>query len=441
MPKVADNELIQIGAFAGLDNVRAEFAATLGGEPGGPRVAPLRVAENVDIDTAGKLRSRKGWARLLAAANARGLWSVDRLGWGLVAFHDELHRVHADGSTQAVVSGIDPNAAPCYAEVNGVAYWSDGQRIGRVFDDGSVAGVWCEQPAGQPMVSSHAAGGLTAGLYQVAITFENLRGEESGSSMAVEVDVQEGQGIRLSAIPQPVEAGTRVNVFVTAANGEELYWRAVVPWGMTEYLIGAGAQGRKLETQFMSLMPAGQMMAAAHGRLFVFSGASLWYSEPLRYGLTRRAANWVQYVGPPTLLLPVGSAEAGAGLYVAAGQRTYWHAGADPRTWQRVIAYPHGAVFGTGMVAPGSYFGLETTQQVGYWLASNGAFCTGSPGGAVSPFSEGTVIADPADAGASLLREVDGIRQALTVTRGNKVGRFGLRDSASVRVFRNGVEI
>lgn len=441
MPKVNDAELIQIAGFSGLNNVDREFAAVLGGDPRGPRVAPLRAAENVDIDNTLKLRTRGGWSRLLSASNARGLWSVEGLGWGLVAFGEELHQVHADGSTAVVATGIDPNATPCYAEINGVAFWSDGRTIGRVFADGSTAPVGCQQPVGQPLVSASASGGLAAGLYQIAITYQDWTGQESGAGLAVELQVQTGQGVELQAIPQPADPATRVNVYATAPNGEELYLRAQLPAGVISYVLGSGQEGRKLETQFLAPMPAGQMMAAANGRLYVMRGNALWYSEPLRYGLTRPAANWITYAGAPSLLLAVGSAEAGSGLFVAAGARTYWQSGADPRSWQRVIAYPHGAVAGTGMVAPGSYFGLETTQPVAYWLASNGVFCIGSPGGSVSPFSERTFVADPAEQGTTLLREVDGIRQAITVTRGNRRGAFALRDQASARVFRNGVEI
>lgn len=441
MAKVADAELIQIAGFSGLNNVDREFAAVLAGDPRGPRVAPLRAAENVDIDNALKMRTRGGWSRLLAAANARGVWSVEGLGWGLVAFGEELHQVRADGSTAVVATGLDPNATPCYAEVNGVAYWSDGRTIGRVFADGTTARVGCEQPGGQPLVSPAAAGGLAAGIYQVAITYQDSTGQESGAGLAVELDLQAGQGIELQAIPQPSDPTTRVNVYASAANGEELFLRAQLPAGVSTFVLGVSTEGRKLETQFLAPMPAGQMMAAANGRLYVMSGNVLWYSEPLRYGLTRPAANWITYAGTPTMLLAVGSADAGSGLFLAAGARTYWQSGADPRNWQRVIAYPHGAIAGTGMTAPGSYFGLETTQPVAYWLATNGVFCIGSPGGSVSPFSERTFVADPADQGASLLREVDGIRQAITVTRGSMRSSFGLRDSASARVFRDGVEI
>jgi hypothetical protein len=441
MPKVADDELIQIAGFSGLNNVDREMAAVLGGEAGGPRVSQLRTAENVDIDNAAKLRTRQGWSRLLAATAARGLWSADGLGWGLVAFGSELHQVQEDGSTAVVVTGIDPNATPCYAEIGGVAFWSDGSRIGRVFADGTTAPVACEQPAGQPLVSPSAAGGLPAGTYQVCITYQDASGQESGAGLAVELDLQDGQGIQLDAIPQPAVNTTRINLYASSANGEELYLRGQIPAGATGVVIGYGPEGRRLETQFLTPMPAGQMMAAANGRLYVFSGHALWYSQPPYYGLTRAAANWVQYAGRPSLLLAVGSADAGSGLYVTAGARTYWQSGADPRAWQRVIAYPHGAIVGTGMTAPGSYFGLETTQPVAYWLADNGVFCIGSPGGAVSPFSERVFVADPAEQGASLLREVDGIRQAITVTRNPIRSNFGLRDSASARVFRNGVEI
>ena len=94
------------------------------------------------------------------------------------------------------------------------------------------------------------------------------------------------------------------------------------------------------------------------------------------------------------------------------------------------------------MLVPGSVFGLETTAPVAYWLARNGVFCLGLPGGQVIPMKEES-LALPVDAerGAAAVLLFDGIRQVLASTFGGLPNTAAASDSADVTVRRNGVSI
>jgi hypothetical protein len=430
---VRDEELAkQEGWPLGINNVASETAVSAGA---------LRMAQNVDLDDAGKPRRMAGWVRELAGEH-RSVWGCESLPFGLVAKQNTLCTLDEDATVTDLRSGIALNDLAC-CDVLGDAYWTDGREIGRVMSDRTLRSVGCEQPQGLPQVAAHSSGGLAAGRYMVAITYQDDAGEESGADLAVDIELQDGQGIMLSSIPQPVSAVTStINLFVSNAGGEDLFWRASVPAGIDEYLIGSQRAGRRLETQFCSPMPAGQCIAYSNGRLYVGAGDTVWYSQPQRYGITRRADNYARFGGRICGVAGVGEAANGSGLYVGAGGRTYWLAGPDPRAWQRVVAYPHDIVEGTMILVRGSMLGPDyPTTMVAHWLASNGVFCIGLPNGQVQAYTEGRYLADEAVRGAALLREQNGIRSILTVVNEGPVNRAKFTDKLIGTVYRNGVAI
>jgi hypothetical protein len=123
-------------------------------------------------------------------------------------------------------------------------------------------------------------------LYQVAVTFRDIRGEESGTGQAAQIAVPEGGGIALSNVPQPLDADVNiVRVYLSPANGDMLYFVRDMPVGMTSATLGAGARGKPLDSQFMEKMPAGSIVRALNGRMFVARGAEMLWSEALGFGL------------------------------------------------------------------------------------------------------------------------------------------------------------
>lgn len=448
MPGVTDKSLIRLGPWpAGIANVPAE--QDLPRSEDGRRVIAAREAVNVDWPVSGKARRRSGYTKVVSGTRCHSLWRGGDFPFALYVDGATLFALTRGGTPFAVRAGMAPREVS-YALVNDRVYWSNGQQTGQVLADATAVAWGVESPAGQPAVAaSVGVGGLAAGRYQVAVTFRTARGEEGGTGEAVAVDVTEGGGIALSAVPQPVASDvTTIRVYVSPPNGDVLYFARDMPTGMTSATVGAGSRGVPLATQFLEPMPAGRIVRYLGGRLYVAGGVGgalaaneLAWSESLRYGLTDLVNNRMPVGQRIDLMEPVGEGGDGAGLFVADHKRTYWFGGSNPANWGSRIAYPHGAVPGTGICAPGNLFGLETTVPVAYWLAANGVACIGLPGGGVVPLREASTVAPSASAGASMLREIGGIRQIVTTLRDTGPQRVATADRAAARVYRNGVEI
>jgi hypothetical protein len=138
-----------------------------------------------------------------------------------------------------------------------------------------------------------------------------------------------------------------------------------------------------------------------------------------------------------TLLEAVGAGTPSAGCFLADHKNTYWLQGGSPKDWHRVVRYDHPAVPGTSIIVKGTDIGLESTDQVAFWLAANGVFCAGLPGGTLVPLTEGRLALAEGDIGASLFREHDGLRQLITsyLTAGGNGLAIG--DSTSATVTRH----
>lgn len=424
--RVPDNALVtRKGWPAGIDNRSKETAI--------PDDA-LREAVNVDLH-AGKVGRRNG--RTLAQAGVpRSLWRSGDMPFALYAEAGVLNGWYGPGQSFAIGAGLSTRDLS-YALVNDRVYWTDGYRNGCVLMDGTGIELGCPNPAHQPALTAHATvGGLHAGKYQVAITFLAASGEESGTGLAATVEVPEGGGISLSNVPTAPASVAMVRVYVSHADGDTLYYATDLAPGQTNALIGVHTPGKPLATQFLEAMPAGHTIRWLNGRLYVADGEAIYWSEALRYGLTKLTHNRLG-LSPPAMMEPLGAGTEGAGMLVADAKRTYWLAGTDPARWSQKIVYAHGAVPGTAILVPGSMFGMETTAEVLYFFATNGVGMLALPGGALIPQREAQTTAPAADAGISVLDERDGHRRVVTALHGTRKRGLAVADSMTVTVHRH----
>jgi hypothetical protein len=395
---------------AGIDNLNEEqdLARDENGTP-----AALRDAENVDLDRHGKAKRREGYSRVVTASSAHSLWGDADFPFGLYVDNGTLRSLREDGSAFDLLAGVG-NAPLSYALAAGQVYWTSEQASGRVTAAGDTFPWGIPMPGGAPALSAAASGALHAGRYQVTVTFLSAAGEESGAPEAAAVDVAEGGGIQLDAIPQPPDISMRVRVYATPANGDVFYFARDLAAGMTSVVIGQHQAGRPLETQFMDAMPRGHIVRRLNAHLYVAVGASLVHSPAMRYGLCDVAGTHLGFPQRLAMIEPVDSGGDAPGLFVASGARTYWLGGADPANFTRKIAHPHGVVPGTSLQVPAKVFGLEGDGNVAYWLADNGVGCLGRPGGGVVPLRENQAVGPAATAGASMYRDVNGLKQVVT---------------------------
>lgn len=435
MPAPSDKQLMRLSGWpAGIDNRDPEQALTR--DDNGAVVA-LRDAENVDLDRQGKVARRSGYTRIVSAASAHSLWGDPRFPFGLYVDNGSLMALREDGSSFVLFGGMGTQPVS-YAVAAGAVYWSSTEQHGRLNADG-VAFPWgVPGPGGPPALTANpTVGGLHAGRYQVTVTYLSPSGEESGASEAATVNVPEGGGIQLVAIPQPPDASYRVRVYASAANGDVLYMAKDLPAGITTMLLGVFRTGRPLETQFLEPMAPGHIVRWLNGRLYVAVGATLTYSEAMRYGLCHPVNNRIGFETRLAMVEPVASGDDAAGLYVASGGRVYWLPGTDPKAFALKVARPHGVVPGTSLTVPARVFGLEADAPVPYWLGSDGVACLGLPGGVVVPLRENQAMAPAADAGASLYRDTGSLRQVITTLTGAAERGVAIGDRLECEVYRH----
>ncbi|MCA9232180.1 MAG: hypothetical protein KDA57_16145, partial [Planctomycetales bacterium] len=400
----------------------------------------VRAAVNVDVDAAGRISRRLGYTRRATGATHSLFASVAEL---LAVNGNDLKAYDANLSATTVLAGVG-EADISYAHVGTAVIWSNGTLIRRINVDLEDEPHALDCPS-QPTLTAVANGGLTAGKYQVAVTYKSATGEESGSSVAHVVQVSDGQAIQLSNIAQHSSAAY-VSVYATRCDGEELLHVRNLPNGTASYILTEQQRGKRLRTQFLEPMPPGQIIRYMHGRLFVADDAMLRWSAPLRPGLGD-PEDYIGFTGRITMIEPVGDGQQ-AGAYISAEHVTnpdkaavYYVAGANPDKWLSVRAYSSGAVLGSAAQVPGEIAGLKDySGNVPVWLSQNGMFCVGLPGGVVKELSRNRFVAIAnGKSAATLIRAKDGVDQMVTAVRGGSTSGAVATDAVTVTVTSNGV--
>ena len=432
MAGVRDGSLYKAGPWPlGINNLAEEGA--LPQNEFGTRAIALREAVNVDLTAQGRPRRRRGFTPSLAGTFVHSGWRHDDLPYGLLAIDGVLHAVFDDVTTQSLGVAVG-NIDLSYALVNDRAYFTNNVACGLVTPD-LQAWSWApECPSGQPTCTAVAGYSLDKGVYQVAVTFTDLLGRESGAALSAMLDVEQGGGIELSSIPAPVDpvANPTVNIYVTGADDQVPRLYTSAPSGSVYGIVAARAEGRPLLTQHLAALPAGSIVRGGHGRQWVARGANLLWSQPLRYGLFNPARDRMHFNAPVDMLEPIGD-RANAGVFVGAGGKTFWYAGADPAAFDQVIASHHGVVPGSSTSMPGSVFGLDAETPVVVWLGTDGVHYMGAPGGSVAALTDG-VVADGADRAAMLYREQGGVSQLIAALRGPRAQSMAVTDRAYAHV-------
>lgn len=441
MAGVKGNELITLQGFPkGINNRAREEAVPSGA---------LRAAVNVDIDNQGRTQRRSGYALAKAMPGAHSAWQHYDCDWMLVAAGNTLSALNETLDVVNTAALTRPGAPISYTLAAGRVYWSNGADMGMLTQDGTFADWTFEQPGGNPDIAPMVGvGGLEGGTYQVAVTFIHADGRESGASLASLVDVNTGDGLNLTNIPQPQSADIEtVRIYRTTQNGDVLYRALDLPVGLASTLLGAQTLGRALETQFRSAIPAGHIVRFHNGRLLVAAGRFLYWSDSFNYGLTKLTENYVAFNDDITLLEPVGHA-GNASCYVAAGNRTYSILGSDPKDWTRTVVGPYGAVPGASCVMDakdignGQGGGLDTTGEVPVWLNTDGCIVAGLQGGLlVRLHDRDYVTAINVQRGAMAVRQVDGMKQLISTLQGGNRSGLTATDSAEAEVWKDGRRI
>lgn len=348
-----------------------------------------RNAVDVDFDNMGEARTRLGFTKVASGIDLRDGFSCEA---GIfVVEAGALCRVEADWSRTPLVPGVKE---PCAFEYfNGTVYFSDGNKTKKITGDSVTNWGMAVPPA--PVIYG-STGNMAGGEYLGAITYVDASGNESGAS-GTDICVTEGS-IVFTNIPQPDDPQiVGVRFYLSHANGTTLYQVGEMPVGAPTFTAYADGDV-ELMTQFCTPPPAGRIIRQFNGRLFIAEGNILWHTDEYSMDLIQPGANFYQYPAPITIVEPVPG-----GIWVVA-DKTYFLFGNGPEDFGSRTALEYGAVFGTGRKIPNS-------KDVA-WFSTRGLVIAGA--GEIKNVMEEQCAPDQGDSGSLLIREENGIRQAVT---------------------------
>jgi hypothetical protein len=440
MAGIQDSDLVRVTGFPkGVNNTAPEQDLPRKGSV--PQAA--RALVNVDlVGPSKKPRLRQGYTREIAGRfhspmTLRGVPRLFAVADGDLGVYSESNGAI---TREAIIRPGVGDQPLTYAEVNGDLYWSSRRELRMLRgDDFADLPGWVDSP-GVPHAAAYSTGGLAAGTYFLAMTWLDALGRESGAAGKVEVTLTAGQGIQVSHFPDAPETAVTSRIYLSPADTDELYAALELPTTATSALLGVGAGqgGKPLETLWHAPMPPCAILRYWNGRLIGATDNLLIWSEALR-GALLLPDNYMRFGQTVSLLEPVGEGTEEAGVWIADHARTYWMAGSSPKAWRRVIRYDHSAVPGTSMLVRGDVLGLKDVgpEPVAFWLAQNGTFCAGLPGGTLVPLTEGRLAIPGGEVGASFFREDNGLRALITSYLSGPRNRMAIGDRASATVTRH----
>ncbi len=389
-------EFKALSAFRGINNrLPPDRLRKIGDREEG---AFVRDAKNVDLTDAGSFQRRPGVTRKGEDTNCRGLFSAGDHGY--YAAGAQLKMIDVSGSSFDVVTLPSPHAPLNFTETPYGVVVSDTYSL-RLLSGVNVLPLTPPALNPEPSVAA-GAGGLIAGTYALMFAAEDpVTKQRSVMTYPVEITVPDG-----SAVVVTVPAYARdTAVFMTAVGGEIFYREQTIPAGSTTVTVSlATSSGEPLAYQHMSELPPGNIMAHFFGRLISVRDNYLAYSAPYCLGMYRPSRDYIIMSDPITMVAPLER-----GLIIATAKGTWLLPGTDIATAEMRQVAPFGAVPGTLTTVPNSSDLM--------WFSDRGP--VRERNGEITLLQDENIAFAPAQAGASVVREENGLRQFITVLTGN----------------------
>lgn len=385
-----------IDKIAGINNVTAE-----------ERTQPpfVRTATNFDIDDTGELQAAIGSSNV-AVGLWQNLWSDGENFLSVKA--GDLVRTATDGTVTVLSAGVGTTTMRYQRLPNGNVVMMNGVSSGTL-----LAGTDTVRSCGVPIPTSagsaaNTTGNLIAGRYQWQVSYtRDSDGEEGGVKYAeAYVNVTSG-GVALTGLP--TLAGHTMNVYLTSANDDTMYFAGTTT--STSFVYSEGNEELVLpcKTEFLAPPPVGKFLGFYKGRLLVGVDNVLYASRPFQYELFDLRQDYKQF--PANLRFVAG---VDTGVFVGTEDGVWFLAGDsfDKLTARQVDE--GAALENSDVIVDRSVIG--TDDRVGAGLAVvvvvRDAICVGSSDGSWRRVTDG-VYELPAGASCSgaSYRNVRGISQ------------------------------
>lgn len=391
-------ETIKLGPFKGMNTRLPDYALRVR-DPGNSGDF-VRDAVNVDVDNAGRFRSRCGQTLIAAMSDAHSLFVVSENS-GFLVRDSVLYAITIAPYAESLLKILGSNSAVSYLVHDGIVYYSNGVDSGVL-----VSGV--SYPIGlmtpeRPSVSA-VSGTLKKGRYAIGVTYtSSVTGRESGNAGTTLYELQSDGDLRVT-LPPASPGATHVNVYVSDTNGAVAYLYETLAVGTaTADITTTGATTRALYEAYEEPLPSGTNLFFHKGRLCCVKGRMLYYGNPFRLGYYT-PTNFIEFENDITLAVAVDN-----GVYVAHGNKTQWLAGDLEKPEAVVNVFPYGAVPGTAFELPRT----STEKPSVGWFGEHGVVVADKVGQAVSVMAD-VVDVVPAVSSYSSVIDSFGYRRVLS---------------------------
>ena len=344
----------------------------------------LSVAENIDINNAGKMQRRESELLVQAMTGAHSMFE------NYIVRDSVLYTYTLGPYAETLAKALTSNARMTWVREGADIYYSNGTDSGRI-----TGGTF--YPLGLPTPTaptcSTIAGTLMAGTYQVAVSqFNNVNGEEGGISPARNVALSAAGGIRVT-LPALDAGATRINVYLSTVNGSVPFLVGSYT-GATKDISAMPATTREANERFEAPLPAGRLFLSG-SKLCSIVGKLVYVGLPYRYGYYDVVAGWLEF--PEAVAVAV---ENQGGTYIATTEKTHWFPG-ELAGGQEIVRdpLPFGGVKGTEFRNP-------TTTDCG-WFSEYG-FVVADTAGLASPVTDSVLDLVAPSEGASNVRVTNG---------------------------------
>lgn len=385
-----------------------------------------RVVHNVVLQDDGGFGRRPGHTSLFTLAGAHSVWKSPSTGNVYVAAGPSLYQVNIAAASAALIfTGLQPETPVEYDEVADTTYFCAPNVLGKITAASQVRRPGIANLVGYRPTLTAAAGGLLPGTYAVAYSLLNDLGEESGLSSLAFLELASGGGITLTNL-QTASNVTRMNVYVSAPNGGEMYLHVNLAVAgsasITDQMVSRQAVNADLDP-----LPGGDIVRYFRGRLYVARGSWLYYSAPFNYGLMNIKSGWVTLGRDIKVLEPVES-----GLFLGFSDRTEFLRGTGPGDFQVVPVSARGAIAHSGVRVPADYFSAghvkDRASPVACWLSDYGVVIGHADGTVSYPQADQLRMSVTSPARA-LFMQRNGVKQAVFCVESIDLGVSAAVDS------------
>lgn len=262
-------------------------------------------ANNINITDAGKIVPRLGYALDIAGEILGAYATID---------HQRMYYV--DGSSLKayggiVLASITSQARMHWTEVNDQVFYNNGTDRGIVRGDNSVIPLAWPVP-GAPALAA-VSGSLAPGRYSVMCTYLLPDGRETGAGSSASIDIEQGQAVQISGIPQVDGLVTRTYLAPANSTVFQLAYEGYDTARVWNY--SPNSLGLDLATDDFDPIPEGATVIQIwRGRLYAAQYipssdmTAVWISQPLGFHLFDLAEDYRAIPGQVHMLAPTKQA-------------------------------------------------------------------------------------------------------------------------------------